>query len=125
MPIDLRLDPREVSLLNDLYEFTVAAAFFERGMNGAASFEVMVRRFPPSRGYMIAAGLERALQIIEDFHFDSTAIDHLDSLRLFKPDFLHYLSQLRFTGSVRAIADGSIFFPGEPVMEVRGPLIEA
>jgi len=124
MPIDLRLDPHEISLLNDLYEFTVAAAFFERGMNGAASFEVMVRRFPSSRGYMIAAGLERVLQVLEDFHFDASAIDHLESLHLFKPEFLHHLSQLRFTGSVRAIADGSIFFPGEPVMEVRGPLIE-
>jgi nicotinate phosphoribosyltransferase len=124
MPIDLRLDPAEVSILNDLYEFTVAAAFFERGMNGAASFEVMVRRFPPSRGYMIAAGLERVLEVLEDFHFESSAIEYLDSLHLFKADFLHHLSQLRFTGSVRAIPDGSIFFPGEPVMEVRGPLIE-
>ena len=125
MPIDLRLDPHEVSLLNDLYEFTVAAAFFERGMNGSASFEVMVRRFPPSRGYMVAAGLDRVIEILEDFHFDAAAIDHLESLHLFKPEFLHHLSQLRFTGSVRAIADGSIFFVGEPVMEVRGPLIEA
>jgi nicotinate phosphoribosyltransferase len=125
MPIDLRLDPHEVSLLNDLYEFTVAAAFFERGMNGSASFEVMVRRFPPSRGYMVAAGLERVLEILEDFHFDAAAIDHLESLHLFKPEFLGHLSQLRFTGSVRVIADGSIFFAGEPVMEVRGPLIEA
>jgi len=124
MPIDLRLDPNEVSLLNDLYEFTVAAAFFERGMNGTASFEVMVRRFPSSRGYMIAAGLERVLQLLEDFHFDSSAVEHLESLHLFKPEFLHHLTQLRFTGSVRAIADGSIFFAGEPVMEVRGPLIE-
>jgi nicotinate phosphoribosyltransferase len=125
MPIDLHLDPAEVSILNDLYEFTVAAVFFERGMDGAASFEVTVRRFPPSRGYMIAAGLERVLEILEDFHFDAAAIDHLESLHLFKSEFLHYLSQLRFTGSVRAITDGSIFFPGEPVMEVRGPLIEA
>ena len=73
MPIDLRLDPDEVSILNDLYEFTVAAAFFERGMTGDASFEVMVRRFPASRGYMIAAGLERVLQVLEDFHFDPKA----------------------------------------------------
>ncbi len=125
MPIDLRLDPGEVSILNDLYEFTVAAVFFERGMTGPASFEVMVRRFPPSRGYMIAAGLERVLQVLEDFHFDAAAIAHLESLHLFKPEFLNHLAHLRFTGSVRAIADGSIFFPGEPVLEVRGPLIEA
>jgi nicotinate phosphoribosyltransferase len=89
MPIDLHLDPAEVSILNDLYEFTVAAVFFESGMNGASSFEVTVRRFPPSRGYMIAAGLERVLEILEDFHFDAAAIDHLESLHLFKPEFLH------------------------------------
>jgi nicotinate phosphoribosyltransferase len=125
MPIDLRLDPTEVSLLNDLYEFTVAAAFFERGMNHIASFEVTVRRFPPSRGYMIAAGLERVLELLEDFHFDAAAITYLESLQIFKPEFLAHLSQMRFTGSIRAIADGSVFFAGEPVMEVRGPLIEA
>src|SRR5580704_191199 len=124
MPIDLRLDPHEVSILNDLYEFTVAAAFFVGGMNGDASFEVMVRRFPQSRGYMIAAGLERVLEVLEDFHFDATAIEYLESLHLFKAEFLHHLSQIRFTGSVRAITDGSIFFPGEPVLEIRGPLIE-
>ncbi|HVN28630.1 MAG TPA: nicotinate phosphoribosyltransferase [Candidatus Binataceae bacterium] len=124
MPIDLRLDPSEVSLLNDLYEFTVAAAFFERGMNATASFEVMVRRFPPTRGYMIAAGLQRVLEVLEEFRFDSDAIEHLKSLQLFKPEFLQHLSQLRFTSTVRAIPDGSIFFAGEPVMEIRGPLIE-
>ena len=125
MPIDLRLEPGEVSILNDLYEFTVAAAFFERGMNGDASFEVTVRRFPPSRGYMIAAGLDRVLEVLESFHFESQAIAYLESLHLFKPEFLNHLAQLRFTGSVRAMMDGSIFFPGEPVMEIRGPLIEA
>jgi nicotinate phosphoribosyltransferase len=125
MPIDLRLDPHEVSLLNDLYEFTVAAAFFERGMDHSASFEVSVRRFPPSRGYMIAAGLERVLELLEDFHFEAPAISHLESLQIFKPEFLEYLAHMRFTGSVRAIADGGIFFAGEPVMEVTAPLIEA
>jgi len=124
MPIDLRLDPHEVPLLNDLYEFTVAAAFFDRAMTGVASFEVTVRRFPPSRGYMVAAGLERVLEVLEDFHFDAAAIAHLESLQLFKPAFLDHLAQLRFTGSVRAIPDGSLFFAGEPMMEVRAPIIE-
>ncbi len=68
--------------------------------------------------------VERVLEVLEDFHFDAAAIEYLESLHLFKAEFLHHLSQVRFTGSVRAITDGSIFFPGEPVMEVRGPLIE-
>jgi len=125
MPIDLRLDPPEIALLTDLYEFTVAAAFYAHGMTGEASFEVMVRRFPQSRGYMIAAGLQRVLDLLQDFHFDAAALAHLESLHLFKPEFLEHLAQLRFTGSVRAIADGSVFFAGEPVLEVRAPLIEA
>ena len=125
MPIDLRLDPSEVPLLNDLYEFTVAAAFFERGMNDEACFEGAVRRFPPSRGYMVAAGVERVLEILEDFHFDEAAIAHLESLQIFKAEFLDFLAQVRFTGVVRAIAEGGIFFSGEPVIEVRAPLIEA
>src|SRR5579862_5920767 len=124
MPIDLRLEPSELPLLTDLYEFTVAAAFFARGMTGEASFEVMVRRFPQSRGYMIAAGLQRVVEILQDFHFDTGAIAHLESLHLFGPEFLEHLAQLRFTGSVRAIPDGSVFFAGEPVLEVRAPLIE-
>ena len=125
MPIDLRLEPPEIPLLTDLYEFTVAAAFFARGMTGEASFEVMVRRFPQSRGYMIAAGLQRVLELLQDFHFDDAALAHLESLHLFKPEFLEHLARLRFTGLVRAIPDGSVFFAGEPVLEVRAPLIEA
>jgi nicotinate phosphoribosyltransferase len=125
MPIDLRLDPGELPLLNDLYEFTVAAAFFDHGMNDVASFDVAVRRFPTNRGYMVAAGIERVLEVLEEVSFDDAAIGHLDSLHLFKPEFLHYLSQFRFSGTVRAMPEGSMFFAGEPIVEVRAPLIEA
>ncbi len=125
MPIDLRLDPDEVPLLNDLYEFTVSAAFFERGMNAPASFDVGVRRLPPNRGFMVMAGVERVLEVLEDFHFEESAIAHLESLGIFKADFLDFLRKLRFTGTVRAMREGSLFFAGEVVMEVRAPLIEA
>ncbi|HSR57018.1 MAG TPA: hypothetical protein VLL57_02455, partial [Candidatus Binataceae bacterium] len=70
MAIDLRLDPGELPLLNDLYEFTVGAAFFDRGMNDPASFEVAVRRFPANRGYMVASGIERVAEMLEELHFD-------------------------------------------------------
>ncbi len=125
MPVDLHLDAAEVPLLNDLYEFTVSAAFFDRGMNGVAAFDAGIRRLPPNRGFMVVAGVERVLEMLEEFRFDQAALAHLESLRLFRPEFLEYLSRLRFTGTVRAMPEGAIYFAGEPVMEVRGPLIEA
>lgn len=125
MPIDLHLDPAEVPLLNDLYEFTVSAGFFDLGMHAPASFDVAVRKLPLNRGFMVVAGVERVLEVLENFHFEQSAIAHLDSLGIFKPEFLDFLRNLRFTGTVRAMPEGSLFFGGEPVMEVRAPLIEA
>ncbi|MGB8414216.1 MAG: nicotinate phosphoribosyltransferase [Candidatus Binatus sp.] len=125
MTIDLRLDPAEVALLTDLYELTVSAAFFEHGFNDTASFEVAMRRMPPGRGFMVAAGIERLAEALEEYRFDAAAIEHLESLQLFKPDFLEFLSKLRFTGSIRALPEGTIYFAGEPIVEIRAPLIEA
>ena len=95
MPIDLRLDPAEIPLFTDLYELTVSAAFFEHGFNETASFEVSMRRMPPGRGFMLAAGIERLIEALEEYRFDAAAIEHLDSLHLFKPPFLEFLSRLR------------------------------
>jgi nicotinate phosphoribosyltransferase len=125
MSIDLRLDPSEVALLTDLYELTVSAAFLDHGFNEMASFEVAMRRMPPGRGFMVAAGVERLIEALEEFHFDAAAIAHLESLKLFKPEFLNHLATLRFSGSVRALPEGTIYFAGEPILEVRAPLIEA
>jgi nicotinate phosphoribosyltransferase len=125
MPIDLRLDPAEVALFTDLYELTVSAAFFEHGFNDTASFELSMRRMPPGRGFMIAAGIERLIEALEEYRFDAAAIEHLESLHLFKPAFLEFLANLRFTGMIRALPEGTIYFAGEPIAEIRGPLIEA
>ncbi|WP_333650013.1 nicotinate phosphoribosyltransferase [Candidatus Binatus sp.] len=124
MTIDLRLDPAEVALLTDLYQLTVSAAFFEHGFNDTASFEVAMRRMPPGRGFMVAAGIERLAEALEEYRFDTAAIEHLESLQLFKTEFLEFLSKLRFTGSIRALPEGTIYFAGEPIIEVRAPLIE-
>jgi nicotinate phosphoribosyltransferase len=124
MPIDLRLDPAEIALLTDLYELTVSAAFFDHGFNDIASFEVAMRRMPPGRGFMVAAGVERLIEALEEYRFDAAAIEHLGALQLFKPAFLEFLSNVRFTGSIRAIPEGTIYFPGEPIAEIRAPLIE-
>ena len=60
---------------------------------------------------MVAAGIERLIEALEEYRFDAAAIEHLESLHLFKPAFLEFLSQLRFTGSVRALPEGTIYFP--------------
>ncbi|HKV56156.1 MAG TPA: nicotinate phosphoribosyltransferase [Candidatus Binataceae bacterium] len=125
MPIDLRLDPDELPLLSDLYELTMAASYFAIGYNERASFTLSVRRLPPRRGFLVAAGVERILEALEEFHFGQAALDALDALKIFSPDFLQFLSNLRFTGEVMAVPEGTIFFAEEPILEISGPLIEA
>lgn len=122
---DLHFDQAETALLTDLYELTMAASYLERGINGPSSFSVSVRKLPPHRGYMVAAGLERFLEAVDAFRFDGAALEYLASLQIFKPEFLDYLSRFRFTGTIRAMPEGTIFFPEEPILEVDGPLIEA
>lgn len=115
----------ELALLTDLYELTMAQAYFHSGRTGSAAFDLFVRNYPPDRGYLVSAGLEDALDYLEAFRFDNDAIDYLHSTRIFASDFLDYLKTLHFTGTVRALAEGRLFFAGEPMLEVAGPIIEA
>lgn len=124
MPIDLRLDQAETALLIDLYHLTMAASFRQHGLNDTATFSLSVRRMPPGRGFLIAAGIERFIEALEESHFGPSAIDYLSSLKLFETGFLDYLAGLRFTGEVWAMPEGSLFFADEPILEVTGPLIE-
>ncbi|HEY2663435.1 MAG TPA: nicotinate phosphoribosyltransferase [Candidatus Binataceae bacterium] len=124
MTVDLGFDPNEASLLIDLYELMMAAALFEENLNDAACFSLSVRRLPANRGYLVAAGIERLLDVLEAFHFGPAAISYLESLKLFPARFLDHLARLRFSGEVRALAEGAIFFADEPLLEIRGPLIE-
>ncbi len=124
MATDLRLDPNELPLLTDLYELTMAASYFALGFNDDACFSMSSRRLPAGRGFLVAAGLERLLELVEEFRFDSSMLEYLDSLKLFDPRFLDFLGRLRFTGEIFALAEGTIFFGQEPIVEVRAPLIE-
>lgn len=125
MPTDLRFDANEAALLVDLYELTMAASCFAIGYNDASCFSLTIRRMPPRRGFLVAAGLERLLEALEDYRFEPPILDHLDSLKIFAPDFLSFLGNLRFTGEVFAMPEGSIFFAEEPILEIHAPLIEA
>ncbi len=115
----------EGGLLADLYQFTVAQAYFDLGMFVPATFSLFIRAYPHNRGYLVSAGLEDVLEFLAGWSVSDGAIDYLDSTGRFSPPFLEHLSQLGFTGEVWAIPEGRIFFCDEPVMEVTGPIIPA
>jgi nicotinate phosphoribosyltransferase len=111
-------------LFTDLYELTMATGYWERGLDAQATFSLYLRG-RPQRGYYVAAGLEPALAFLENFRFDAGDIDYLDRTGLFESAFLDYLAALRFSGDVCAFPEGTLFFPDEPILEVRAPIIEA
>jgi nicotinate phosphoribosyltransferase len=111
-------------LFTDLYELTMAAGYFDRGMDDTATFSLFVRE-NPRRGYFVACGLQSAVDALTRFRFSDREIEWLAKTGLFKREFLAHLATLKFTGHVRAMAEGEIFFPDEPVLEVSAPLIEA
>lgn len=117
--------PHEVALLTDLYELTMASSYLANGMNGVATFDLFVRELPRERRFLVVSGLESALDYLEHLRFETDDISYLRDLGLFTDDFLGYLSELRFTGEVRAIPEGEIAFAGEPLLQVTAPLIQA
>ncbi len=119
------LTPSNLALLVDLYELAMADSYLRNGMNGRATFALFVRSLPPNRAFLVSAGLETALAGLETLRFEDEAIRYLHGLRLFSGRFLEYLRGFRFSGDVRAIPEGEVFFPNEPLLEVSAPRIEA
>jgi nicotinate phosphoribosyltransferase len=115
----------ESALLTDLYQLTMAQAYVRQEMLAPAVFELFVRQLPPQRNYLVACGLEDVLDYLEDLRFSGEDLDYLASIGRFQAEFLEYLGGLRFTGDVRAMPEGTVFFAGEPVLEVVAPLPEA
>ncbi|HEU5453780.1 MAG TPA: nicotinate phosphoribosyltransferase [Terriglobales bacterium] len=120
---------RRSALLTDLYELTMAAAYFESGFEDAeASFELFVRALPRNRNYLLLAGIEQALSYLEWLRFEPDEIEYLRAQPVFahiSPAFFDRLRSLRFTGDVWAIAEGTPVFSGEPLLRVTAPFIEA
>ncbi|MCY4651844.1 MAG: nicotinate phosphoribosyltransferase, partial [Dehalococcoidia bacterium] len=112
------------SLFTDLYQLTMAQSYYQSGQTKRATFGLFFRNFPPNRAYYVFSGLESALDYLEHLKFDDEDIGKLSGLDIFDSDFLDYLRDLTFTGDVRAMREGEIFFENEPVMEVSGPIIE-
>lgn len=114
-----------MALLTDLYELTMAQSYFRERRNERATFDLFVRTLPPRRGFLVAAGLDTVLDYLERVRFPDGAAAYLRTLGLFDEPFLEYLRTFRFTGDVRAVPEGELIFPPEPIVEVTGPLIEA
>jgi nicotinate phosphoribosyltransferase len=113
------------SLVVDLYELTMAQSYVDEGMTDDAVFSLFVHRLPPHRGYLMAAGLDDVLSYLEGFAFSDDELAFLERTGRFTTRLLDRLRTLRFTGLVRALPEGTIFFPEEPILEVTGPVIEA
>lgn len=112
-------------LLTDLYQLAMLQGHHAFGLTKTAVFELFVRKLPSRRGFLMAAGLEQVLDFLEALRFDEAALGYLRQSRRFPEEFLDWLAQLRFTGNVDAMPEGTIFFPDEPIIRVTAPLPEA
>ncbi|MEX2323512.1 MAG: nicotinate phosphoribosyltransferase [Acidimicrobiia bacterium] len=119
------VDDDNASLLTDLYELTMAAAYLQDGFDHEVTFELWVRGLPPQRRFMVVAGLDTALTYLERLRFTPEALRYLDSERTFSADFLDYLADFGFAGTVHAMPEGTIAYPSEPLMRVTAPVIHA
>ena len=112
-------------LLTDLYQLNMLQAYRDAGMTATAVFEFFVRKLPPERGFLVAAGLEQVLEFLETARFDDADLEWLDASGRFSRTLLDDLAKWRFTGDVHAMPEGTVFFPGEPILRVTAPLPEA
>ena len=119
------MDASASALLTDLDQLAMLQAWFDRGVRETASFELSARRLPAGRSFLLAAGLEPALQWLEGLHFHAGEVDWLYGTRRFSEPFLRSLERLRFEGDVCAVPEGTLVFPHEPILRVTAPIAQA
>ncbi len=117
---------RNLTMLTDFYEFTMANGYFTSGLkNEIAVFDYFFRNTPDNGGYAITAGLQQLIEYIENLKFSNEDISFLRSKKIFSEEFLSYLESFTFSCDIWAIPEGTPVFPNEPIITVKGPLIEA
>ena len=117
---------RNLTMLVDFYELTMANGYFNEGVQDRiAYFDMYFRRVPDGGGYCIMAGVDQLIQYLSNLKFTSSDIDYLRSKNLFSEDFLNYLENFKFCCDVWAIPEGNPVFPNEPLVIVRGPVVQA
>ncbi len=118
-------DPGASALLTDLYQLTMLQSYYEHGMEDIAVFELFFRRLPGNRNFLVAAGLQQALEFLEGLRFTAEELDWLGRQYRMPSAFLDRLGALRFRGDVHAMPEGTVFFADEPVLRVVAPLPQA
>lgn len=120
------LKDRNLTLLTDFYELTMAGGYFESNMKDRiAYFDMFYRNNPDKSGYAIMAGVEQMIEYLTNLKFTDDDIEFLRSKNLFSEEFLNYLKNFNFECDVWAVPEGTPIFPGEPIVTVRGPIIQA
>lgn len=116
---------RDLTLLTDLYQLTMMSGYLKNGKEkDIAVFDLFFRR-NNTITYSVAAGLQQAIEYVQNIHFGEDDIGYLRSLKLFDEQFLDYLRTFRFTGDIYAVPEGTVVFPEEPIITVKAPLLEA
>lgn len=119
-------DERNLSMLIDFYELTMANGYFKQDLkDNIVVFDMFYRKNPEDAGYSIFAGLKQLIEYIQGIHFDNEDIEYLRSKNIFDEEFLKYLSDFKFTGTIKSVPEGTVIFPNEPVVTVVANLIEA
>lgn len=119
-------DARNLSMVMDFYELTMSNGYFKNdNLDAKVVFDVFYRRNPDQGGYSIFAGLEQIVDYIRNLHFTVEDINYLRSQGIFDEDFLDYLARFTFRGDVYAFSEGTVMYPGEPVITIVAPLIDA
>ncbi len=121
----MTMPERPSALLTDLYQINMIQAYLDHDVTDTAVFEFFVRTLPARRGFLVAAGLEQALDFLADLEFSAAEIDWLKSTGRFRDNLLDYLATLRFTGDVHAMPEGTAFFASEPILRITAPLPQA
>ena len=119
------MDIRSSILLTDLYQLTMLQSYMEQGMDETSVFEFFVRKMPSQRGFFMAAGLEQLEEFLEFVHFTPWELDWIEKSGLFSKSFVDYLEHLGFRGDLHAMAEGTVFFPNEPIARITAPLPQA
>jgi nicotinate phosphoribosyltransferase len=119
------MNPLTSPLLTDLYQLTMLQGYIDQEMHDISVFEFSVRSMPENRNFFIAAGLESVLEFLEQCHFSQEELEYLADTGRFSQKLLDYLERFVFSGSVHAMAEGTIFFPDEPIIRITAPLPEA
>lgn len=124
--MDRKFLTENLTMLCDFYELTMANGYFKTNIkNRITYFDVFFRKIPDGGGFAITAGLEQIIEYINDLKFTDSDIEYLRSRGIFDEEFLKYLKTFKFTGDIYAVPEGTPVFPGEPIITVRAPAIEA